>query len=305
VSGVTGAERIRSRADFAQFIKEYRTIIEDFPGYIDMTTSGSYNSDPNKTSFGDIDLIVQFSDWDNKTHLKQMLVKYFQKLPEDVIVPFSSEKHLGKRTSNTGELVSIRFHSKTLGYSVQIDNIVALSAEEMNFKRSFLDMPAEKQGLVLGLVKVAAIEEDHQKWVMPWVSTTGMGAPLSLYSSLGIHNIPIVIRGNADLEFSLSSSKLELRLVHYIPGTTKQIQHDIYWTSQNWNDVKTLLSKYDLNKSFDQLLLDVKGTIVNPRSAKRIMGLFKSMVTVKSGEVGTPKGANKEKALSKVVLCLA
>ena len=100
-------------------------------------------------------------------------------------------------------------------------------------------------------------------------------------------------------------SKLELRLVHYIPGTTKQIQHDIYWTSQNWNDVKTLLSKYDLNKSFDQLLLDVKGTIVNPRSAKRIMGLFKSMVTVKSGEVGTPKGANKEKALSKVVLCLA
>jgi len=83
------------------------------------------------------------------------------------------------------------------------------------------------------------------------------------------------------------------------------LQHDIYWTSQDWNDVKKILWQYDLDQSFDQLLLSARDTIVNPRSAKRIMGLFKSMVTVKSGEVGTPKGVNKEKALSKVILCLA
>jgi hypothetical protein len=170
---------------------------------------------------------------------------------------------------------------------VQIDNIVALSEEELEFKRQFLDMPAEKQGLVLGLVKVAVIEN-----------------LITSFMSVNIPAVPISVRPNSEYEFSLSSSKLELRLVHYKPGTTEQLQHDIQWTSQDWNDVKKLLGQYDLDKSFDQLLLDVKNTIINPRSAKRIMGLFKSMVTVKSGEVGTPKATNKEKALSKVALCL-
>ena len=287
MSGVTGAERVRSRADFAQFVDEYLGVISNFPGYVKMTTSGSYNSDLTKTSFGDIDLIIHF-DWNDKKILKQMLVRYLEKFSEDVIVPFTSTKYAGKRTSNTGELVSVRYHSKKLGYSVQIDNIVALSAEEMEFKREFLDMPAEKQGLVLGLVKVAAIETHPAEF---FVKFPGM---------VGFRN-----QGpNTEYEFSLSSSKLELRLVHYKAGTTEQVQHDIYWQSQNWNDVKKLLWQYDLDKSFDELLLDVKNTIENPRSAKRIMGLFKSMVTVKSGEVGTPKAANKEKALSKVALCL-
>lgn len=288
MSGVTGANRVRSRADFAQFVDEFREVISNFPGFVDMTTSGSYNSDLTKSSFGDIDLIIHFS-WDDKKILKQMLVKYFERMSEKVIVPFTSERHFGKRTSNTGELVSVRYHSKKLGYSVQIDNIVALSAQEMEFKRQFLDMPAEKQGLVLGLIKVAAIETDQvdyfdileiSKFLMP--TTPGVN----------------------EFEFSLSSSKLELRYVHYKPGTTEQLQHDIYWTSQDWNDVKNLLCQYDLDKPFGELLIDVKNTIRNPRSAKRIMGLFKSMVSVKSGEVGTPKGEIKEKALTQVALCL-
>lgn len=286
MSGVTGAERVRSREDFAQFFEEYRGVISNFPGYVKMTTSGSYNSDLTKTSFGDIDLIIHF-EWNDKKILKQMLVRYLEKFSEDVIVPFTSIKYAGKRTSNTGELVSVRYHSKKLGYSVQIDNIVALSAEELEFKREFLDMPAEKQGLILGLVKVAAIED-----------------LLTACALLNFSSILYPAGINSEYEFSLSSTKLELRHVHYKPGTTEQIQHDILWSSQNWGDVKKLLWQYDLDKSFDELLLDVKNTIENPRSAKRIIGLFKSMVTVKSGEVGTPKAANKEKALSKVALCL-
>lgn len=290
MSGVTGAERVRSREDFAQFVKEYEEVISNFPGYMTMTTSGSYNSDLTKTTFGDIDLIIHFDNWKDKRLLKQMLVKYLERLPLDVIVLFTSPKYSGRRTNNTGELVSVRFHSKTLGYSVQIDNIVALSAEEANFKRQFLDLPAEKQGLILGLVKVAAIEYE----------------PRALFELLGLKDMnsyPSKIL-DGEWEFSLSSSKLELRLVHYKPGTTEQLQHDIYWTSQDWNDVQKLLWMYDLDKPFHELLIDVKNTIVNPRSAKRIMGLFKSMVSVKSGEVGTPKGEIKERALTQVALCL-
>ena len=287
MSGVTGAERVRSRADFAQFVKEFEEVIANFPGYVSLTISGSYNSDLSKTTFGDIDLIVHFDNRANKKLLKKMLVQYFEKFSSEVIVPFTSERHLGKRTSNTGELVSVRYHSKTLGYSVQIDSIVAMSSEEMEFKRQFLDMPAEKQGLILGLVKVAAIENMFES-----------------ASVLGLDDLPANPGRYTEYEFSLSSSKLELRLVHYHPDTTEQFQHDIYWVSQDWNDVKKLLWQYDLNKNFGELLIDVKNTIKNPRSAKRIMGLFKSMITVKSGEVGTPKGENKEKALTQVILCL-
>ena len=288
MSGVTGAERVRSRTDFAQFIEEYQEVIGNFPGFVNMTTSGSYNSDLSKQDFGDIDLIVHFDTWTDKALLKRMLVKYLEGFSENIIVPFTSARYAGKRTSNTGELVSVRYHSKNLGYSVQIDNIVALSAEEMEFKRQFLDMPAEKQGLVLGLVKVAAIETHPAEF---FVKFPGM---------VGFRN-----QGpNTEYEFSLSSSKLELRLVHYKAGTTEEIQHDIYWSSQDWNDVKKLLWQYNLDKPFGELLIDVKNTITNPRSAKRIMGLFKSMVSVKSGEVGTPKGEMKEKALTQVALCL-
>jgi len=290
MSGVTGAERVRSRDDFVQFVDEYREVISNFPGFVDMTVSGSYNSDPRKTTFGDIDLIIQIGNCADKRLVKELMVDYFLTFSNDVIVPFTSAKYAGKRTNNAGELVSIRFYSKTLGYSVQIDNIVALSAEEADFKLQFLNLPAEKQGLILGLVKVAAIE----------------CVPESLSELLGIKDVysySLKIM-DTEWEFSLSSSKLELRLVHYKPGTTEHLQHDIYWTSQNWDDVRKLLCQYDLDKPFHELLIDVKNTIENPRSAKRIMGLFKSMVTVKSGEVGTPKGEIKERALTQVALCL-
>lgn len=292
MSGVTGAERVRSRADFDQFVEEYKSLISKFPGVKSVTPSGSYNSDPFKQDFGDIDLIIHISDSNTKAAIKYHLVNFLIAQPENVIVPFTSEKYAGKRTNNAGELVSVRFYSKTLGYSVQIDNIVALSAEEADFKRQFLDMPAEKQGLILGLVKVAAIE-------------TGL---LYLLYRMSVSEDIITGRNRSlptEDEFSLSSSKLELRMVWLKTDTGKVLAHDILWTSQNWDHVKKLLWQYDLDKPFNELLIDVKNTITNPRSARRIMGLFKSMVSVKSGEVGTPKGKAKEQALVQVALCLA
>lgn len=289
MSGVTGAERVRNRKDFVQFIDEYRDIVKKFPGFKSLTVTGSFNSDPNKDTFGDIDLIMQVDTINCKKLIKLELDTFFKKLPMDMIVPFTSEKHFGKRTSNTGELVSVRFHSKVLGYSVQIDNIIALSEEEVEFKCQFLNMPAEKQGLLLGLVKIVAIEKDVS----------------DLLSKLKIvHNPDGWDRIDNEYEFSLSSTKLELRWVKLNPFSRQGASHDVVWTSQDWNDVVSVLSEYDLSKHFDQLIIDVKNTIKNPRSARRITGLFKSMITVKSGEIGTPKAMNKEAALSKIFLCL-
>ena len=170
MSGVAGADRVKSRADFDHFIQDYKRLISLFPGFVSMTPSGSYNSNLDKQDFGDIDLIVHIKSNLDKAQVKKQLQAFFMKEPETKIVPFSSEKHAGKRSYNAGELVSIRYHDDQLGYSAQIDNIIALDPVEAGFKQQFLDWPAEKQGLILGLVKVATIETD----------------PARIFKSLGI-----------------------------------------------------------------------------------------------------------------------
>jgi hypothetical protein len=283
MSGVAGAERVKSREDFAQFLKDYEQVLRKFPGFQGMKPSGSYNSDPSKKDFGDIDLIVHITSDKDKATVKKELQAFFTRMPDTVIVPFSSEKHAGKRTYNAGELVSIRYHDDQLGYSAQIDNIVAMDQSEAGFKQQFLDLPAEKQGLVLGLTKIAAIETDPQQ----------------LFKRLGIKATPLT-QPNEEYEFNLSGVELQLRKVTYKPGTFEQTGREVIWTSRNFEDLSKLLYQYDLSADFDTLLAQAKQTIRNPRSNNRMAGVFSSMISVKSGEVGTAKGAGKEAALGKV-----
>jgi len=282
-SGVAGADRVKSRLDFQQFLSSYQHLLSQFPGFVSMKPSGSYNSNPDKQDFGDIDLIVHIQSEKDKATIKKELQAFFTRQPETVIVPFSSAKHAGKRTYNAGELVSVRFHDNALGYSAQIDNIVALDHLEAAFKKSFLDMPAEVQGLVLGLVKIATIES----------------APAVLFQKLGI-KAPTQLEPDQEYEFNLSGVELQLRKVTYEPGTFKQIERNVIWNSKNYDDLQKLLYQYDLNTSFDNLLQQAKEVIRNPRSNQRMQGVFSSMISVKSGEVGTPKGAGKEAALARV-----
>ena len=283
MSGVTGANRIKSRADFDAFVASYKPLIAKFPGFVDLRKSGSYNSDPDKQDFGDIDLIAHIQSPDDKATTKKKLQAFFHAHPETTIVPFSSVKHEGKRSYNSGEIVSVRYHDDQLGYSVQVDNIIASSDKEATFKQQFLDWPAEKQGLILGLVKIAAIETD----------------PRVLFKKLGIHTSGR-LESNQEYEFNLSSVELQLRKVTYEPGTFKQTDREVLWVSKNFDDVQKLLYQYDLSSNFDSLLAQSKQTIKNPRSNNRMQGVFSSMISVKSGEVGTPKGAGKEAARAKV-----
>lgn len=283
MSGVAGAQRVKSRADFQHFLQDYKKLISQFPGFVGMTPSGSYNSNLEKQDFGDIDLIVHIKSPLDKAQVKKQLQAFFMKEPETKIVPFTSEKHAGKRTYNAGELVSVRYHDDELGYSAQIDNIIALDQSEASFKQQFLDMPAEKQGLVLGLTKVATIETD----------------PQMLFRRLGIR-APVLTQDNEEYEFNLSSVELQLRKITYKPGTYEQLSREVVWSSKNFNDLQKLLFQYDLDGDFSQLLAQSKSVIKNPRSSNRIKGVFDSMISVKSGEVGTAKGAGKQAASSAV-----
>ena len=283
MSGSTGADRIKSREHFKKFLASYENLIKKFPGFVSIEPSGSYNSNPDKTEFGDIDLVTHIKSDKDKTILKKELAKYLESLPDSVVVPFGSDRYKGKRSLNTGEIVTVRYHDKELGYSVQIDNIIALDKTEADFKKKFLDFAAEKQGLILGLVKVATIEQ-----------------PLKpLFAKMGIH-APTELPKDEEYEFNLSSIELQLRHVVYEPDSFKQKSRTVVWKSRNIDDIKKILNKYNLDVDFDTLLKQVKKNIKNPRSKNRIKGVFSSMITVKSGEIGTPKGEEKVKALHKI-----
>jgi hypothetical protein len=59
-----------------------------------------------------------------------------------------------------------------------------------------------------------------------------------------------------------------------------------------------LLKDYDFDEPFETLVYNIKYKLKNPRSINRIKGVFKSMVSVKSGEINTLKGKEKEQALN-------
>jgi predicted nucleotidyltransferase len=280
MSGSAGGNRI-PRSAVEKTVKEYiDKVLSKVPGFKSAKVSGSYNTS-DKQDFGDIDLIASFEGEDKKIFKKE-LAKYLESLPDDVIVPFKSEKYAGKKTMNTGEIVTILYPISGMpGEFVQIDNIIALSEEEGDFKKTFLDYPAEIQGLILGLVKVVTLEEDPNKVI----------------ARMGIKNIP-ALEPNQEYEFNLSSAGLTLRIVT-LGEDYKQLERTDAWKSSNWGDVKKLLADYNIDQSFKDLVSDLK-KLKNPRSKNRIKGIFKSMVSIKSGEVNTPKGDNKQMALDTV-----
>ena len=280
-SGSAGGGRI-NRSFVEKTKDEYiKKVLSKFPGFKAARVSGSYNTS-SKEDFGDIDLIVMI-EGDDKKKIKQELAAFLSSLPDDIIVPFKSEKYKGKKTLSSGELVTILYPiAGATDEYIQIDNIIAISEEESNFKQAFLDYPAEIQGLLLGLSKAILLEEDPQE----------------IFKRLGINNVP-ELGPDEEYEFNLSSVALTLRIVK-LSSEFKELERKEVWKTTQWNTIKQLFSNFNIDGTFEDLLYDIVRKVKNPRSRNRIKGIFKSMISIKSGEVGTPKGVNKQRALDKV-----
>jgi cytidyltransferase-like protein len=280
MSGSAGGNRI-PREVVEKTVQDYiDKVLSKFPGFKKAKVTGSYNAG-TKQDFGDIDLIVQLDGADKKT-IKQDLTKFFATFPDSVIVPFKSDKYKGKKSLSSGELVTVLY--PIIGVPdqfVQIDNIISISEEESTFKNTFLDYSAEVQGLLLGLAKVICLEED----------------PKTIFKRLGITNVP-ELEPNQEYEFNLSGVSLTLRIVTL--DNFKEVDRTDVWKSSDWSTVKKLFANYNIDADFKTLLKELASTLKNPRSKNRIKGIFKSMVSIKSGEVGTPKGDNKQIALDAV-----
>lgn len=285
MSGVAGGNRILKQDVQATFNKYVSEVLSTIPGFKKASLSGSVKAG-SKADFGDLDIITWFEGEDKK-EVKQRIIDAISKLPNNIIVPFKSEKYTGRRYYNSGELISVLFpiEGKTDEY-IQVDNIIALTEEESTFKGAFLDLPAEKQGLLIGLAKVILLEEN----------------PEDVFRRMGISGLPKLKRGE-EYEFNLSSVKLSLRKVKL--ENFKEVAREEVWSTTNWGTIKILFKGFNIDGSFEDLLDDISKRLTNPRSKNRVAGIFKSMVSVKSGEVGTAKGKGKEDALEKVAQTLS
>jgi cytidyltransferase-like protein len=280
MSGSAGGNRI-TRAVVEDTVQDYiKKVLSKFPGFKSAKVTGSYNAG-TKQDFGDIDLIVQLDGTDKKA-IKTDLAKYFATLPDSIIVPFKSDKYKGKKSLSSGELVTILYPIAGVPDEyVQIDNIISISEEESTFKNTFLDYSAEVQGLLLGLAKIICLEED----------------PKEIFKRLGITNVP-ALKPNQEYEFNLSGAGLTLRIVTL--DNFKETERTDVWKSSDWNTVKKLFTNYNIDVNFKTLLKELVSKLKNQRSKNRIKGIFKSMVSIKSGEVGTPKGETKQISLDAV-----
>lgn len=280
MSGVAGGNRIQKADVQRTFDKYVKQILEKVPGFKKASLSGSVKVG-TKPDYGDLDLVTWF-EGDDKKEVKKRLIKVATSQPDSIIVPFKSEKYTGRKYYNSGEIITVLFpiQGKTDEY-IQVDNIIALSEEEHGFKNSFLDLPAEKQGLILGLAKVITLEEN----------------PKSIFKRLSITDVP-ELQPDEEFEFNLSSGKLSLRKVKL--DNFKEVGRQEIWSTTNWGLIKQLFINYKIDGTFEELLHDLQANLKNTRSRRRIKGIFNSMVSIKSGEVGTPKGAGKQKALDAV-----
>lgn len=282
MSGVAGGDRI-SNEHVNSTAKSYiDSVLSGFPGFVSAEVTGGVAA--GKKDHGDIDLIVHIEGTDKKA-IKKELQNYLENQSANKILPFRSDKYAGRRSYNAGELVSVLFPQTEAGKTAQIDNIVAVTKDESAFKKSFLDWPAEKQGLILGLIKTAIQEANATKTIDRLFASIGLGVP----------------KTNKVLEFNLSGIELQLRAYEKDHrGREAKGTREVLWKSNNWNDVDRLLWQYDLSKSFEELLQDTQQIVKHPSSKQRIKGLFSSMVSIKSGEVGTAKAERKQKTIDMV-----
>ena len=283
MSGSVGGSRIPRSAVQGTLDQYKKEVLEKFTGFRTVKISGSYNTGLKK-DHGDIDLVVfvEGGEKDLKT-VKKDFKQYLESLPDSVTVPFPTGRNKGKKAQLYGNIVTCLVPMDGFeGLSVQVDNIIVLSEKDQEYQKSFLDLPAEKQALIQGLARVVLTTENPEK----------------VFSRMGINmrKLPVLDK-NQEYEFALGPTTLALRKITYGQDYREQ-NREIIWQSRNWQDVIKLLNGFDLTQDYDHLLGQVAEKVTDARSRSRIVGVMRSMINVGVGEKGTPKGDNKERAIS-------
>ncbi|CAB4138618.1 hypothetical protein UFOVP331_178 [uncultured Caudovirales phage] len=278
MSGAAGGTRIK-KEDLKATIRDYRDNVLKPLGLDTSYTITGVRSRPEKEIFGDIDVVVSFPGGDKK-ELKQTLAKFIEQANK---IPEIPQKN-NKKYFIHGSIVSILYpiSGKENEY-VQIDNIVTASEDEGKFTYKMLDLPAQEQGLALGLVKAVFTELDQNQIDQ-------------LFNDLKITDIEKPGEGE-EYDFNLNPSELSLKIVKTGTSEGKTV-----WKSNKFSDIKTVLSALgiDIEKDkFDTIVNKIK-KFKNRRSIDRLKGMYARNIRVGDAEVGLEKGIKKQQSLDAV-----
>ena len=282
-SGSIGGNRIL-RADVKPTVEKYeKEVLQKFPGYKKCEITGSYNAGTKK-DHGDIDLCIWIDSKEDIKNVKKEFKKHVEDLPDELTPKFRSGRNQGKKAQLYGSIVTcqIPIVGKEEEF-VQIDNIIVLTPEELNFQKSFLNLNAQLQTFDTAIVRVAPDDKKEKA-----------------FKHYGIADLPR-LDTNQEFEFVLSSAGLSLRKVTLTDERKQKAKEEI-WRSVNWEDVTWLLDtildfKSD-GKEYEEMLDRAAEIFKNDeRARKRMCGVMKSMINIGPGEVGTPKGEAKEKGI--------
>lgn len=284
MSGSIGANRIL-REHVAPTVEKYeKEVLQKFPGYKKCEITGSYNAG-TKADHGDIDLCVWIDSSDDIKNVKKAFKQHVEDLPDELTPTFRAGRNQGKKAQLYGSIVTcqIGIVGGKEGETVQIDNIIVLKPEELNFQKTFLNMNAQLQTLYTALVRVAP--DDVKE---------------AAFKQYGIAELP-VLDTNQEFEFVLSSAGFSLRKVTLTDERKQKAKEEI-WRSVVWDDVEWLITKSlgqkVQGKDYEEVLeITSKAYEKDERARKRICGVMKSMINIGPGEVGTPKGEAKEKGI--------
>ena len=283
MSGSIGGSRIPTKSVKPTVDNYIDKVLKGFKGYKECDTTGSYNvimklGQEKKEGHGDIDLVVHIESDDLKK-TKKDFKNYLDSLPDDITPKFVFGNHKGDKSQLYGAIVTCGFpiYGDESKY-VQIDNVIVTTKNDMKYQKTFLDLNAQKQALIQGLVRVI-LQYENKDEIWKHFQLAGLPEP----------------EKNQEYEFVCSPTGLSLRLVTLTEerkeDTKKRVE---LWRSNNWDDVNWLLRNYDVEGSAEECLDKVEKRIKDKRSRERIVGVVKSMIRVGPGEVGTPKGNAKQ-----------
>lgn len=283
MSGSIGGSRIPTKKVRPTVDNYIDKVLKGFNGYKSCDTTGSYNvimklGQEKKEGHGDIDLVVHIDNSDLKK-CKQDFKKYLESLPDDITPPFVFGTNKGKKAQLYGAIVTCGFpidgdESKY----VQIDNVIVSDEASKIYQKTFLDLNAQKQALIQGLVRVILTHEDKD----------------TIWKHFNFEGFPEPAK-DQEYEFVVSPSALSLRLITLTPDRKEDSKKRVeLWRSNNWKDIEWLLRDYDVNGTAEECLMKIEKRITDQRSRDRIVGVVNSMIRVGSGEKGTPKGDAKQ-----------
>ena len=277
MSGAAGGSRI-NKENLKATIRDYRDNVLKPLGLDKSYDITGIRSRPEKNIFGDIDIVVSFPEGD-KSELKKKLGEFLDQINQIPVIPKK-----GKKYFIHGNIVSTLYPIQGKeGEYVQIDNIVTVSKEEGKFTYKMLDLPAQEQVLAIGLVKAIFTELDEAQIE-------------KLFKDLNIPDTDKPGEGE-EYDFNLNPSELSLKIVPIGKSGGREI-----WKSNNFKDVKTLLSYLDIDiekDKFDSIISKIK-KFKNRRSIDRLKGMFAKNIRVGDAEAGTEKGDKKQQALDTV-----